>query len=1236
MDNGSNQMLMRINELKKEYLANLELKRQRLQELCDALDTGIGIIHLSEMHMLLHNLSGTGSSFGFVRITQHARVIGMLVDNVIKLGAQLNVEQQDQIRILLKKLLEELAEPHVSSGAVVPDTDREPRKQLIFIVDDDEMFTQKLALELENAGFEIKVFDNPKDILSENQSPSVILMDMLFSDMEDTGAVSVKQYREKYTDPVSIIFISVCEDLEARLQAIRSGADYYLLKPLNMTHLLHVLDVLTGSRKAKPYTVLIVDDDEVILSYYKLTLLDAGIDVFPVSHPFEALEILKKIQPDLILTDLNMPDCNGWELAQIIRQHLEYLSIPILFMTTESSLDQKNLAIDFGADDYLIKPVVPGHLIRMVTSRARRYRNFTDLNNTLQASILRNESIIKSIVELVWSADPENWKLEFISPSVIDILGIPADEIMLNPFNWRNFIYINDIESVKSALKQLDNEDFIEISYRIVKRGNMIRWVHEKINRIFDHQGKASRLDGIINDVTNQEIDRQQIKRKLMMESELSAFTKHLLQYGDERAALESLLRLFGAHHVQIYHKIPDMGEQDDLVCINSIGETIAGSGLILSSQKLEQTLQNLKQHRILRHKEINLEACDTFDNLSVPVFTGNRFWGFINFLVYEKQHYANSEEEVLLNTISDIISHFYEKMKRKLEQEQQNRLLVLSSAVSIRLMTDEDLDTAMNCLQVQIKECTKYDHVFILSKINGKNRSQNTYCLAYDSLHNKNVGTDVKLRLSKAIIRFCAKHDSIWQVHFGANEAVILHQDELGTLETDSALCSVTNMVLVPVLYSSKPWGTICLVSTSRKHHLKKEHLAVLTSIGNSIGGAILRSHEHFVLVEARDAAQKANVAKSAFLANMSHEIRTPMNAILGFAQMLKTTNLNDVQADFANVIIDSGYKLLSIINDILDLSNLEVGKTQVTPSECSVDQIVNKIWTQYRPIIAAKNIVPELFVQDDIPLLMIDIEKVTRVLLSILSNAVKFTETGRITFQTSYREISDIMGELTFRVSDTGIGISEDKLGAIFNIFEQVDNSITRRYGGMGMGLGLSAKIVKILDGAISVQSNVNQGAEFTISIPFTKAVAAPMLIDSHNQINDHSGTVLIVEDNKINRMLLIKLLEPLNLNILSAENGELALAALESNPHIDAILMDVHMPIMSGFVATKRIKQNPKTSEIPVIALTASVLKDDIRHCQDAGMDDFLEKPVQINKLFSVLKKWIPKGNFAELSG
>jgi len=442
--------------------------------------------------------------------------------------------------------------------------------------------------------------------------------------------------------------------------------------------------------------------------------------------------------------------------------------------------------------------------------------------------------------------------------------------------------------------------------------------------------------------------------------------------------------------------------------------------------------------------------------------------------------------------------------------------------------------------------------------------------------------------------------------------------------------------MVLVPVLYSSKPWGTICLVSTSRKHHLKKEHLAVLTSIGNSIGGAILRSHEHFVLVEARDAAQKANVAKSAFLANMSHEIRTPMNAILGFAQMLKTTNLNDVQADFANVIIDSGYKLLSIINDILDLSNLEVGKTQVTPSECSVDQIVNKIWTQYRPIIAAKNIVPELFVQDDIPLLMIDIEKVTRVLLSILSNAVKFTETGRITFQTSYREISDIMGELTFRVSDTGIGISEDKLGAIFNIFEQVDNSITRRYGGMGMGLGLSAKIVKILDGAISVQSNVNQGAEFTISIPFTKAVAAPMLIDSHNQINDHSGTVLIVEDNKINRMLLIKLLEPLNLNILSAENGELALAALESNPHIDAILMDVHMPIMSGFVATKRIKQNPKTSEIPVIALTASVLKDDIRHCQDAGMDDFLEKPVQINKLFSVLKKWIPKGNFAELSG
>ncbi len=171
---------------------------------------------------------------------------------------------------------------------------------------------------------------------------------------------------------------------------------------------------------------------------------------------------------------------------------------------------------------------------------------------------------------------------------------------------------------------------------------------------------------------------------------------------------------------------------------------------------------------------------------------------------------------------------------------------------------------------------------------------------------------------------------------------------------------------------------------------------------------------------MEARDAL-KGNVAKSAFLANMSHVIRPPMNAIMGFAQMLKTTALDDEQTDFTNVIMDSGYKLLSLINDILDLSNLEVGKTQVALREGSIEQIIIKLWQQFKPIIAAKNIVPELSLDEQIPLLMMDIDKLTRVLSSLLSNAVKFTEHGSITFSS----LSDwIIRLVNFQICDTGLG--------------------------------------------------------------------------------------------------------------------------------------------------------------------------------------------------------------------
>ena len=228
---------------------------------------------------------------------------------------------------------------------------------------------------------------------------------------------------------------------------------------------------------------------------------------------------------------------------------------------------------------------------------------------------------------------------------------------------------------------------------------------------------------------------------------------------------------------------------------------------------------------------------------------------------------------------------------------------------------------------------------------------------------------------------------------------------------------------------------------------------------------------------------------AKSAFIANISHEIRTPMNAILGFAQMLQNTKLNDKQADYVDVIIDSGKKLLVIISNLLDLSNLQLGKTSINPRPCKVAEMANKIWHHFQPLIQAKNLNAVMECSSDIPIVELDCEKVERVLSFIISNAIKYTSIGFVALRIYCKSASESDFTLCFEVADSGIGIEEEKLNNIFDIFEQADNSITRPYGGLGIGLGLSRQIVLLLGGSISVQSTPHAGSRFFVEIPVNK---------------------------------------------------------------------------------------------------------------------------------------------------
>lgn len=1123
-----------LSRLRDDFITHLPERIATLHVLLDAVsqhEPGA----LDALHLATHNLAGTAGTHGLIKVAELARELE-------KISAT-TLTDFDVLHALCARLTEQTAGPFDLTQHTAPQKSATTR---IMVVDDDAEQAAWLRLVLEDAGYQVEVYSELAafhNALQKTDLPAAVIMDMVFPEGNEAGARAIAEIRLQRYTTLPVLFLSVRQDMTARLAAHRAGATRYLTKPVDRTALLSVLASSAALTPKHPYRVLVVDDSADELAAHALMLQTAGMEVRTTLNPLQVLDILDEFDAEVLLLDMRMPQCTGPELAAVLHDDQRHTGIPIIYLSAETDVSRQLLALDRGGDHFLVKPVNPAHLNSVISMHARRFRQSLEHAAAMRA--------------MRYAQNRQRQALD-------------AHAIISTTDIYGNILDANDKFCQISGYTR---EELLGQNHRIIK----------------STRHPTAFYENLWNTICSGKIWQGEICNRAK-DGHLYWVSSSIVPFLDEN------------------------GQPYQFISIRT-------------------DISRLKQHEEkLRKNEKQMRM--VLDNAADAVYVAgtDERWVYVNDRAIAMLGY--SREELLGMSIYELVPVEWREIYRQNFHEKLLANGLMHQEIRLVRRDGRKLSIEMNA--AVLPDGTVYGSCRDIGpRKDAEALIRDTTLKIRDSEQRLNQAQKVahigsfEWEPSSGALQWSDEHFRLWglppQSVTPDFELFIraIHPDDVARLEN----------LLEHALAGGRHYDCLHRVvwPDGSEHHIH-----AMGEIAFDVSGQPVRmigtvqdvselQRTEQALILARDAAESASRAKSEFLASMSHELRTPLNAILGFSQLFAMdTELPQETRDNAREIERAGNHLLSLINDMIDLARIEAGKLGLSLEPVHVATVIKNSLSLVDAQARSRGILLTETPSSVEATILADHVRLRQVLINLLSNAIKYNKPqGSVCLSCSIHA-----DRVRISVTDTGPGIAADKHGRIFNAFDRLGEE-RGEVEGTGIGLVITRRIVEAMKGVIGFESTEGQGSTFWVEFP--------LAAESASQMPDAALTntpapavrslkirplVLYIEDNPMNFRLMQQVFEKRpHLELHHALTAQEGISIAQTRPPA-LILMDINLPDMDGYAALERLRSDPRSAHIPVIAVTANAMKGDNDKGMASGFLHYLTKPLNLGNFLAIL--------------